>query len=103
MNREREGGRVKQILAGGRECKREAACESVLSTPHFTVMNGRVFGIRCKERQRKRREEEEDRKSREMQDYRREKSFAPVGISFRIPVAYRNGSFDAMSMAGKLG
>lgn len=80
----------------------EAACESVLSTPHFVVTNGGVFGIRCKRGV---------RGSREMQDYRRKgkKKFrlytAGIGIPRRIRVAYRNGSFDArdVSMAGKLG
>lgn len=53
-----------------RSCRRkgEAACENVLSTPHFTpVMNGGVFGIRCKEREGG--SQKEDKKSWEMQDY----------------------------------
>ena len=46
---------------GSCKCKKEAACESALSTPHFTVMNGAVFRIRCKEI--------ETEGTEEMQDY----------------------------------
>lgn len=90
-------------FTGGRECKREAACESILSTPHFTVMNGGVFGIRCKERQRERGRVIESRGRCKITGGKKKVSFRLAGISFRIPVAYRNGSFDAMSMARKLG
>jgi len=68
-------------------------------------MNGGIFRVRCKKRARERERErvEKDKKPWEMQDYRRKKVLLRlVEIFFRILISYRNGSFDAMSTAGKL-